>query len=78
MSQTPEYSLIELRKLFYREKHVAHFLRIRKGVALYICTILDEDENEVQTVYFEIPVAEMGEATFGDVMECKHLTHWLI
>ena len=52
---------------------IAVFDYIRNGKAYYK-TFLD---SKVEAVDFEIPVSDMGTATFGSVMEGALLIRWI-
>jgi len=62
----------EIKKRLYKEKPEALFSHIKMGTAYYYCK-LDEE-----TLIFEIPVSDMGEAQFGSRMEAQLLIRWLV
>lgn len=62
----------EIKKALYRQKPEAQFKFIRGGKAYYYS---DLEEERIQ---FEIPVSDMGDATFGPSMEAKLLIRWIL
>ena len=65
--------LNEIKKALYKEKPVAVFKFIRKGVAYYSTTL--DDKNIVN---FEIPCNDMGDSDFLYCMEAQHLNRWIV
>lgn len=61
----------EIKKMLYKLAPTAHFWRIRQGIAYYRVDI------ELTTFGFEVPVNDMGDATFEREMPAKHLIRWL-
>ena len=64
--------LTNIKKIFYKENTQARFVEIKKGKAKYYA-----DLDEIR-IFFEIPVNDMGEASFGVVMEAKLLNRWIV
>lgn len=62
----------EIRKALYKEKPMATFKYIRKGVAYYDTFLLGG-----KVIKFEIPVSDMGESDFFFHMEAKLLQRWI-
>jgi hypothetical protein len=62
----------EIKKELYRNKPTAKFDYIRKGHVLYK-TLLNEEE-----IYFNIPIEDIGDATFYYEMESHLLIRWLV
>lgn len=63
----------EIKKYCYRNNPKAELSHIRKGVAVYQCLI-----GEGTPIAFEVPVDDMGEASFFPEMEAKLLLRWLV
>ena len=71
----------EIQKELYKQKPVAEFGTILKGVAYYsarISTNHISGEDEVTTIYFQIPVVDMGDANFNRSMDAKLLGRWIV
>lgn len=65
-----------VKKELYKQNPIANFNYIKLGVAVYQTSIkLDENDH---TILFEIPVNDMGEATFQKIMSAKLLIRWII
>jgi hypothetical protein len=62
----------EIKKELSKQKPLAIFKYIRKGVA-YHYTDLNQDR-----VSFEIPVDDMGDADFKANMDAKLLNRWIV
>ena len=62
---------VEIQKALYKQKPVAFFGMIKNKIAYYYC------ELEERRIFFEIPVDDMGEASFGSKMEAKLLVRWI-
>lgn len=60
----------EVRKVLYKEKPVAKFDYIRKGLSFYSA------ESSMGKLRFEIPVSDMGDADFLPEMEAQYLFRW--
>lgn len=71
---------VEIKKALYKQKPTAELLYIRKGVAYYdtVIKIKEEPHIEYKTLFFQIPVDDMGDADFLPKMEAKLLNRWLI
>jgi hypothetical protein len=67
--------LNEIKKAIYKQNPVANFNRVFKGTAHYSASIESEDVNA--ELRFEIPVSDMGDASFLSKMEAKFLIRWL-
>lgn len=72
-------NLIEIKKELYKQKPTAELLYIRKGVAYYDAKIKIEEEPIIKykTIFFEVPVSDMGDADFTPTMDAKLLNRWL-
>lgn len=66
----------EIRKELYKQKPLAKFVYVRNKIAVYASDITVE--NTDKTIVFEIPIDDMGDATFTDMMDAKLLSRWLI
>lgn len=62
----------EIEKALYKNNPTAKLTMIRKGVAYYSAVINDETE-----VRFEVPVNDMGDATFFSTMDSKFLRRYI-
>lgn len=69
----------EIKKLLYKQKPEAELLYIRKGIAYYDARVrISEDPIiEMMTVFFEVPVSDMGEADFLPKMPAQTLNRWI-
>tara|TARA_R110000772_G_C13310212_1_gene439992 strand:- start:30343 stop:30549 length:207 start_codon:yes stop_codon:yes gene_type:complete len=63
----------DIKKALYKQKPVAEFDMIRKGVAHYNTYI-----DDLYALSFEIPVVDMGDADFLCNMDAKLLIRWLV
>lgn len=63
----------EIKKELYKQKPIAILVFIRKGDALYKTTL----ENDIN-IYFNVPVADMGDYDFTSEMDAKLLARWII
>lgn len=61
----------EIMKELYKQKPCAKFQMIRKSVAYYEANI------KQGRVGFEVPVSDMGDADFTDVMDAKLLNRYI-
>jgi hypothetical protein len=70
----------EIKKALYKQNQMAELIYIRKGTAYYDCVIRVSEEPiiEVKTIFFEIPVVDMGDADFLPTMEGKLLIRWIV
>ena len=66
----------EIKKELYKQKPIANFKFIRKGIAYYETSLLID--SETKTLYFEIPTNDMGDSDFTSTMDGKLLIRWLI
>lgn len=62
----------EIKKALYRQKPKAHLEFIRKSIAYY-----HADLKETR-VFFNIPVDDMGSASFAPIMQGQLLIRWLV
>lgn len=71
---------IEIKKALYKQKPEASLLMIRKGVAYYDAKIKIEEEPIIKykTIFFEVPVSDMGDADFTPTMDGKLLNRWIV
>ena len=65
----------EIKKALYKQKPEALLSHIRGGIAHYI-TVIKEDDD-IATVYFEVPVVDMGDADFFPTMDAKLLARYI-
>lgn len=65
--------LNEIKKALYKEKPVAQFQYIRKGITYYQTHL-----TELGVVNFEVPVSDMGDADFTQEMEGNLLNRWIV
>ena len=63
----------EIKKEFYRELTPAYLIKIQSGVAHYTSVLANKDN-----VYFDIPVSDMGTASFLKIMDAVLLIRWLV
>jgi predicted PolB exonuclease-like 3'-5' exonuclease len=63
----------EIKKALYKERPIANFLFIRKGIATYRTQL-----TSGQSIHFDIPVFDMGDADFLPVMDAKLLNRWIV
>lgn len=70
----------EIKKELYKQKPTAKLLAIKNGVVSYdaVIRITEKPIIESKTVFFEVPVSDMGDAEFTPKMEAKLLIRWLI
>ena len=68
----------EIKKELYKQKPKAEFTHIRNGVAYYRTLLRIEKEPYSESVFFEIPVDDMGSADFDKVMDAKLLNRWIV
>ena len=64
--------LNEIKKELYKQNPKAHLDLIRKKKAYYLCA-LNED-----TLVFEVPVDDMGDADFFPIMDAKLLIRYIV
>lgn len=69
--------LNEIKKALYKEKPVAIFEKLCKGIMTYRSTIKKSEDEDVD-VYFVIPVSDIGDASFERFMDAKLLIRYLI
>lgn len=74
-----ERTIEMVKKELYKQKPTAELLYIRKGVAYYDAKIKIEEEPIIKykTIFFEVPVSDMGDADFTPTMDAKLLNRWL-
>jgi hypothetical protein len=70
----------EIKKELYRQKPEAELLYIRKGIAHYDTKIRIKEEPIIQfkTLFFEVPVSDMGDADLLPKMDAKLLIRYLV
>ena len=70
----------EIKKELYKQKPKAKLLYIRNSIAYYECTIKTQVKPIItyKTLFFHIPVSDMGDADFLPTMDAKLLIRWLI
>lgn len=73
-------NLIEIKKEIYKQKPIAELLYIRKGSAYYdtMIKIGEEPFKKSKTIFFKIPINDMGDADFERKMDGKLLIRWLL
>lgn len=73
-------NLTEIKKELYKQKPSAELVFIRKGIAYYDATLRIDDDgiSAFKTIFFEIPVSDMGDADFTPTMDAKLLNRWLV
>lgn len=64
----------EIKKEIYKQQPIAQFVRIVKGVAIYSTDALRPYPG---MIYFNIPVSDMGDASFERNMDAKLLIRYL-
>ena len=67
----------EIKKALYKQKPMAQFTMIRKEVAYYQTTIVNDDESSTR-INFEIPVGDMGDADYYQEMDAKLLNRYIV
>lgn len=67
----------EIKKELYKQKPTAE-LGIIRGGKCYYRAYLNNNTDDVICITFEIPVTDMGEATFLPVMDAKLLNRWIV
>jgi hypothetical protein len=70
----------EIKKELYKQRPKAELLYIRQGIAFYDTKIKECEEPIIKykTVFFEVPVSDMGNADFFPEMDAKHLNRWIV
>jgi len=70
----------EIKKELYKQKPKAELLYIRNGIAKYDAVIKLNNETfaTYKTVFFDVPVSDMGNADFTPIMDAKLLNRWLV
>lgn len=66
--------LNEIKKQLYKVNPKAYFINVMKGVAYYSTRISDHSP----TIYFAIPVGDMGDASFSYEEPAKLLIRWIV
>ncbi len=69
--------LNEIKKALYRQKPNALLNRIYLNV-MYYDAVIDEGTDIARDVHFEVPVNDIGNATFEVQMDAKLLIRWLV
>jgi hypothetical protein len=67
----------EIKKELYKQKPMAALDFIRKGIAYY-STVLNFDTLDSESIQFEVPVSDMGDADFFGHMDAKLLIRYLV
>jgi hypothetical protein len=67
----------EIKKALYREKPLAIFDKLVKGVMTYRSTI-KKDADEDYDVYFNIPINDIGDAVFERFMNAQLLIRYIV
>ncbi len=69
----------EIKKALYKQNPVASFKMVRKGIAYYTASIEDDSRKipETRNISFEVPIEDMGDADFLNLMEGKLLIRWI-
>jgi hypothetical protein len=65
-------TLNEIKKGLLKENPKATLTHIRKKMAYYLTMLNDE------TIYFEVPVDDMGDADFHSHMDSKLMLRWIV
>jgi len=66
----------EIKKALYKQKPIAKLQFIRVGVAYYETTIVDVDGKD-NTIQFQVPVVDMGDADYFVEMDAKLLNRYI-
>jgi len=66
----------EIKKALYRQKPNAVLNRIYQNI-MYYNAVIDVDSDNARNLYFEVPVDDIGDATFEVLMDAKLLIRWL-
>lgn len=69
---TGQSEMNEIKKALYKEKPVAVFQSIEKGIVSYAAIL-----NDNSIVRFEVPFKDMGETPFLLNMEARLLIRWI-
>lgn len=68
----------EIKKKIYLQKPTADLLYIRKGFVYYNTTInINDNPMTVKTIFFKVPVSDMGDADFLPKMQSSLLIRWI-
>jgi hypothetical protein len=65
--------LNEVKKSLYKEKPVATFTQILKGICYYETSLQDGTK-----VFFSVPHSDMGDASFTVEMNAQLLNRWIV
>ena len=70
----------EIKKLLYKQNPKAELLNIRKGVAYYDAIVKIEEQPIIKhkTIFFKVPISDMGDADFLCEMDSKLLDRWIV
>tara|TARA_R110000796_G_scaffold96044_1_gene201529 strand:+ start:2129 stop:2347 length:219 start_codon:yes stop_codon:yes gene_type:complete len=66
----------EIKKALYKQKPIANRSEIKDNVHYYDA-IISPDDRAYFEVKFEVPETDMGDTTFEDTMDAKHLIRWI-
>ena len=71
--------LNDIKKALYKQNTTAHLTSIQSDIAYYDTVIRIEEEPVIKskTIFFEVPVIDMGDATFFVEMPAKLLIRWI-
>jgi hypothetical protein len=69
----------EIKKFLYKQNPKAELLYIRAGFAYYDAVIRTSETPVIihKTVFFQVPISDMGTTDFLPLMEAKHLIRWI-
>lgn len=70
----------EIKKELYRIKPMAFFQRMNREFVHYQTKFLPMNvlPAEEMTINFQIPISDIGEAEFGEVMPAQLLIRWIV
>jgi hypothetical protein len=64
-----------IKKALYKQKPIAKLLKM--GKSFHYDTIVKIDEKPV-VIKFEVPMSDMGDATFGEEIKGQLLIRWIV
>ena len=71
-------TLTDIKKQTYKQQPVAKFINIRNGKAFYTFSLSFEGYKDGKLTYeCQIPISDMGDASFNAEMEAKFLLRWV-
>jgi hypothetical protein len=71
---------MELNKIkiaLYKEKPLAIIIKVTKSSITYRTTIKADGSEDI-SIYFDVPLSEIGDAVFERFMDAKLLIRWII